>query len=146
MESIFTILLGVGIGIAVGTGVASTGAVGDLRRLAALIGILAAAAIAAAVGLARDESILLAAAGGVLGATVALAALGGFVQAARRRAVAKGATAGLALWISLFELFVIAVTLLWPPLALLPLFALIWLAFSRRRREPRKYKGLRSLT
>lgn len=146
MDTLFTILLGLGLGVAVGTGVASTGLVGDLRGLPALLGVLAAAAIAAVVGLVRDESALLAAAGGVVGGTVALAALGGFVQAARRRAEMKGATAGLALWLSLFELIVIAVSLLWPPLALLPLPALIWLAIARRRREPRKYKGLRSLT
>ena len=146
MESIFTILLGAGFGIAVGTGFAATGTVGDLRSSVALIAVLAAVAIAAVIGIIRDESIALAAAGGVIGATIALAALGGFVQAARRRAAAKGAAAGLALWLSLFELVVIAMALLWSPLVVLPLLALIWLALSRRRREPRKYKGLRSLT
>lgn len=146
MDSVLTILLGVGIGIAAGTGAASTGAISDLRGVPALAGILVAAAIAALVGFLRDESVALAAAGGVLGGTVAIGALGGFVQAARRRAAAKGASAGLALWLSVFELIVIGATLLWPPLAILPLIALVWLAFSRRRREPRKYKGLRSLT
>lgn len=146
MDSIFTILLGVGIGIAVGTGVASTGAVSDLRGMIALIGVLVAAGIAALVAGVRDESLLLAAAGGIVGGTVSLAALASFVGAARRRAAAKGATAGLALWISLFEVLVIAATLVWPPLALLFFLALVWLAISRRRREPRKYKGLRSLT
>lgn len=146
MDSIFTILLGVGIGIAAGTGAASTGSISDLRGGIALAGILVAAAIAALVGLVRDESVVLAAAGGVLGGTVSIAALGGFVQAARRRAAAKGASAGLALWLSVFEVIVIVATLLWPPLAALPFLALLWLAFSRRRREPRKYKGLRSLT
>lgn len=146
MDSLFTILLGIGIGIAVGTGAASTGTISDLRSPAAVVGVLLAAAVAAIVGLVRDESIALAAAGGVIGGTLAVAVLGGFVQGAQRRAAAKGLVAGLALWLSLFELVVIGATLLWPPIAVLPLLGLIWLAISRRRREPRKYKGLRSLT
>lgn len=146
MDSIFTILLGVGIGIAAGTGVAATGTVADLRSAPAFVGVLIAAAIAAVVGLIRDESLILAAAGGVIGGTVALGAMGGFIQAARRRAELKGVVSGLALWLSVFELIVIGMTLLWPALALIPLVALLWLAISRRRREPRKYKGLRSLT
>lgn len=146
MDSIFTLLLGVGIGIAVGTGVASTGTVADLRSAAAAIGVLIAAAVAALVGLVREESIALAAAGGIVGGTLAIAALGGVVQGARRRALAKGAAAGLAVWLSVFELVIIGTTLLWPPIAALFLIAMIWLALARRRREPRKYKGLRSLT
>jgi hypothetical protein len=146
MDSVFSILLGVGIGIAVGTGASSTGAISDLRSGLGLVGVALAAAIAALVGLLLDESVALAAVGGLIGGTVAIAALGNFVQSARRRAEAKGASAGLALWLALFALLVIGASLLWPPLAILPLIALIWLAFSRRRREPRKYKGLRSLT
>lgn len=146
MDSILSILLGVGFGIAVGAGLSTTGAISDLRSPLALVGLIIAGAVAAVAAIVRDQSIALAAVGGVVGATVAFASLGGFIQAARRRAAAKGATAGLALWISLFELVVIALALVWSPLVILPFLALIWLGVSRRRRETRKYKGLRSLT
>ena len=143
MDSFFTLCLGIGIGVGAGTlGAASgrcKGLVSPVGIAAIVIGIAAAVLIADA----RADSLILAGLGALAGGLVAVSTLGGFVIAAGRRA---GGGAGLALWVALFGLAVAGLSLLWAPLALPAFIALIWLGISRRRREPRKYKGLRSLT
>jgi len=143
MDSFFILCLGAGLGVAVGSLAAATGRVPSLLSLLGAIAVLAGLVVAAAVASLGDDSIALAALGGLLGAAIAVAVLGGFVIAASRRATGAG---GLAVWVGVFALIVAGLTLLLPPLALLAVAALVWLGLARRRREPRKYKGLRSLT
>lgn len=143
MDFLFTLCAALGTGIGIGAIASATGRVpgpGALSGWLAIgLGLLAGAGAAALDG----GPLIAGALGGLLGATLAVAVLGGFVLAAARRA--EGA-AGLAIWIVPAALVIAAVSYFLPPVALVFVIALIWLGLSRRRRAPRKYKGLRSLT
>jgi hypothetical protein len=63
-------------------------------------------------------------------------------EGARAREGGGGATEGL---IALGALVLAALSILLPPVSLLALAALAWLAAGRRRRASSKYEGLRTL-
>jgi hypothetical protein len=127
----------VGIGLAIGMLAGTTGTHGGaLGRMTLL-----AAAIALAAGFLLDGAggALLAVAGAVLGCVV----ISDVVHGASRR---EGSGAGaLAFFVALAALIVVGTALLFPPLTLLAIVALAWLAISRHRRAQRKHAGLRVL-
>ncbi len=143
MDFLLTLLMGLGLGIAIGAAVAATGRVAAPTTLLGLLAMGLGLAAGAGLAAAGDDSLPAGLIGGLAGSILAIAVLGGFVAAAGRRA---GSVGGLAVWILPIAVVIAALSYLFPPLAVLPLVGLIWLGVSRRRREPRKYKGLRSLT
>ena len=137
------ILQAVGLGLAIGMIVGTTGLEGSARGgitlVAGFIG-LAAGGIAAS---ADDDSVLVGFVFGFLGAAIACVIVSDVIAGARRR---RGAgTGALGFIVVMFALAVAGITILFPPLALIPLSALIWLGLARRRRAQRKYEGLRVL-
>lgn len=74
-------------------------------------------------------------------AGLACAVISGVIAGATRR----GGTAALALFTIVGAIAVALITILFPPVAVLFVAGLIWLAFARRRRAARKHAGLRVL-
>jgi hypothetical protein len=83
-------------------------------------------------------------AGALLG-LFALATIGGVVAGARERAGEEGSASALAAPLLLAALALGGLSLVFGPLALVALAALVYLAVARRRRDQRKYEGLRVL-
>ncbi|MBK5232164.1 MAG: hypothetical protein JJE13_04180 [Thermoleophilia bacterium] len=136
-----TICQAAGIGIAIGMMTGTTGLEGSARGrmtvLAAVIGLLFGYLITSATG-GTD----------VLGAIVtaffagfACAVVSGVVGGATRR----GGTAALAFLTVFGAVVIAAISVLFPPFAILPAAGLVWLAIGRRRRADRKHAGLRVL-
>jgi len=137
------ILQAVGLGLAIGMIVGTTGLEGSARGgitlVAGFVG-LAAGAIAAS---ADDDSVLVGAVFGFLGAALACVIVSDVIAGARRR---RGAgTGALGFIVAMVALAIAGATILFPPFALVPLIGLIWLGLARRRRAQRKYEGLRVL-
>jgi cytochrome bd-type quinol oxidase subunit 2 len=137
------ILQAVGLGLAIGMIVGTTGLEGSARGgitlVAGFVG-LAAGAIAAS---ADDDSVLVGAVFGFLGAALACVIVSDVIAGARRR---RGAgTGALGFIVAMFALAIAGATILFPPFVLIPLIGLIWLGLARRRRAQRKYEGLRVL-
>jgi hypothetical protein len=132
-----------GIGIAAGALAGAAGLEGSSRgtmtMLLAAVGLVLGGVSASA----DDESVILGALAGLVGAALACAVVSDVVAGARRRE-ADGARA-LGFLVGIAALVVVALSILLPPLALLPLIGLVWLAMARRRRAQRKYEGLRVL-
>jgi hypothetical protein len=143
VDAIFAICQALGIGIAVGALAGATGfegsARGGMTLLMAGVG-LAAGIISAS---ADDESVILGALAGLAGAALACAVISDVVAGAGRRG-ADGARA-LGFIVALAALAVAGLSILLPPLALLPAVGLAYLARARRQRAQRKYEGLRVL-
>jgi hypothetical protein len=137
------ILQAIGLGLAIGMIVGTTGLEGSARGgitlVAGFIGV-AAGGIAAS---ADDDSVLVGAIFGFLGAALACVIVSDVIAGARRRGGAG--TGALGFIVVMFALAVAGISILFPPLALLPLIGLIWLGLARRRRAQRKYEGLRVL-
>jgi hypothetical protein len=137
------ILQAVGLGLAIGMIAGAAGldgsARGGITLLAALIGLFAGGIAASA----DDDSVIVGAVFGFLGAGLACVVVSDVVAGARRRG---GAGTGALGFIITMTAFVVAgIAILVPVLALLPLIGLVWLGLARRRRAQRKYEGLRVL-
>jgi chromate transport protein ChrA len=79
-------------------------------------------------------------------AVFAFVVVGGFVAGARRRSSDDKATStALALPVLLAAIVLAGLSLVFGPVALIALAALVYLAIARRRRAGRKYEGLRVL-
>jgi hypothetical protein len=143
MDYFLAICQALGIGLAVGTLLAASGP-GD--RQAMLIALVAAAFGAAlgAFSMSEDgESVI----GGIVVGTIAgwLAAtvVSAVVAGALRRA--EGGAIGLSSLVVLAAMALAGLSILLPPISLVALAGLGWLAIARRRRTGRKYEGLRIL-
>lgn len=79
---------------------------------------------------------------GALVASFAFVVTRDIAEGAMQRAEGAGASG---LIISVAALVLAGLSLLLPPVALIALAGLVWLAFSRRKRAARKYEGLRTL-
>jgi hypothetical protein len=126
-----------GIGLAIGMLAGTTGTHGSARGrmtlLAAVIGLI--------VGFLIDDG--LGALLGALGAVAGCLVISDVVSGASRR---EGSGAGaLAFFVSLAALIVAAIALVFSPLVILVIVALLWLGISRHRRAQRKHAGLRVL-
>src|ERR1044072_2724795 len=132
-----------GIGVAIGMLAGTTGTHGSARgRMTLLAGIIALIAGALLAGTA-DLELLISAIFCLIGAVAACVVVSDVVAAAGRR---EGSGSGaLAFLVSVAALIVLALAILFSPLVLLALAALIWLGISRHRRAPRKHAGLRVL-
>ena len=127
----------VGIGIAIGMLAGTTGTHGSARGRMTLL----AAVIGLVVGYLIDDAVgAVLAAAGAAGACLIISDL--VAGAGRREGSAAGA---LAFIVALAALVVIALALLVPVAIIIVILALLWLAFSRRRRAQRKHAGLRVL-
>jgi hypothetical protein len=137
------ICLELGLGAAIGMLTGSTGLQGSARGrmvlLASAIGLVAGFLLAGA----AEVSGALGALFCLLGAAVSCIVVSDIVHGAGRR---RGGGAGaLGFLVSLAALVVVGISIALPPLALLVVVALIWIAARRRRRAQRKHAGLRVL-
>ena len=132
-----------GIGIAAGALAGAAGFEGanrgNMTMLLAAVGLVLGGVSASA----DDESVVLGALAGLVGAALACAVVSDVVAGARRRG-ADGVRA-LGFLVGVAALVVAGLSILFPPFAVLPLLGLVWLAVARRRRAQRKYEGLRVL-
>lgn len=125
--------IGIAIGMLAGTTGTHGGARGRMTLLAAIIGLIAGFLLNGALG-----AVL-----GLVGAAAACLVISDLVHGASRR---EGSGAGaLGFLVSLAALVVVAVSLLFAPLVILVVIALVWLGISRHRRAQRKHAGLRVL-
>jgi hypothetical protein len=82
---------------------------------------------------------------GLAVALFAFAVARGVVSGALERASREASPAGITAPLVLAALVLAGLSLLVPPVSLLAVLALVWLAAARRRRAARKYEGLRVL-
>jgi phosphotransferase system glucose/maltose/N-acetylglucosamine-specific IIC component len=153
MDLFLAICQALGLGLAVGALLGAFGPGGRQIRLVALV----AAALGAALGaltvsalvpadlLNHDDDqsvlagILVGAAAGWLGATVVASVVAG----ALRRS--SGDAAGLTSLVVIASLALAGLAIIVPPVSLVVVVGLAWLALARRSRADRKYEGLRIL-
>jgi uncharacterized protein YqgC (DUF456 family) len=136
-----TICLAAGIGISIGMVAGTTGVEGSARGrmtvLAAVIGLVFGYLAASLF----DGSTLPSLFSCALFSGLACAVMSGVIAGARRR----GGTAALTFIVILLAFLITLVTIFFPPFAVIPAAALVWLALSRNRRSDRKHAGLRVL-
>jgi len=143
LDYFFAICQALGIALAVG---ALAGATGPQGGTSAVLEWLAAAVGAAAAALSMsidDRSILGGIAVGAVGGWLAARVISSIVFGAAKRA--ESGFGGIGLVVSLAALALAGLSILLPPVSLVALLALAWLAIARRRRAQRKYEGLRIL-
>jgi hypothetical protein len=133
---------GIGLAVAVGAFAGASGmrdTIGTFLLVAAMIGG------AALFGLALSAEDHPAWPGWPIGAALAAGSflvVRDFAEGAARRAQGGGFTAAT---IALTGLVLAGLSILLPPIGLVALAGLLWLAAARRRRADRKYQGLRTL-
>jgi hypothetical protein len=143
MGSLSDISLVLGVGVAIGMLAGTTGTHGSARGrmtlLAAAIGLVAGFLLAGP----ADLDAPLAALFCLIGAVAACIVVSELVAGAGRRQ--GGGSGALGFLVSLAALLVLAIAILFSPLILLVLAALVWIGISRHRRSQRKHAGLRVL-
>jgi len=82
---------------------------------------------------------------GALIALLALSVAQGVVRGAAARAQGGASAGALAAYAIVGAAVLAGLSVVTPPVALVALVAVVWLAIARRRREGRKYEGLRVL-
>jgi hypothetical protein len=143
MGSLSDICFVLGIGLAIGMLAGTTGTHGSARgRMTLLAGVIGFAIGALLAGTA-DLDLLISAIFCLIGAVAACVVVSEVVGAAGRRE--GSGTGALAFLVALAALVVLAIAIVFSPLALLVLTALIWVGVSRHRRSQRKHAGLRVL-
>ncbi len=136
-----TICLAAGIGIAIGMIAGTTGLEGSARgRMTVLAGIIGLA-LGYIVSAAFDGSSILGAISCGLFAGFACVVVSGVIAGATRR----GGTTALSFLTVFAAVIIVAISIVFPPFAILPAAGLVWLAIGRRRRADRKHAGLRVL-
>jgi hypothetical protein len=132
-----------GIALAIG---AIAGALGPQGGISAVLEWVAAALGAAAGALsmsADDQSIIAGIVVGAVGGWLAARVISSIVFGAAKRA--ESGIGGVGAIVAVTALVLAGLSILLPPVSLVALLALGWLAVARRRRADRKYEGLRSL-
>ncbi len=143
MGSLSDICFVLGIGLAIGMLAGTTGTHGSARgRMTLLAGVIGFAIGALLAGTA-DLDLLVSAIFCLIGAVAACVVVSEVVGAAGRRE--GSGTGALAFLVALAALVVLAISIVFSPLALVVLAALIWVGVSRHRRSQRKHAGLRVL-
>jgi len=143
MGSLSDICFVLGIGLAIGMLAGTTGTHGAARGRMTLLAAAIALAIGALLAGSADLDLIVSAIFCMLGAVAACVVVSEVVGAAGRRE--GSGTVALAFLVSLAALVVLAIAILFSPLVLLALAALIWVGISRHRRAQRKHAGLRVL-
>jgi hypothetical protein len=143
MGSLSDICFVLGIGLAIGMLAGTTGTHGSARgRMTLLAGVIAFA-IGALLASTADLDLPVSAIFCLIGAVAACVVVSEVVGAAGRRE--GSGTGALAFLVSLAALIVLAIAIVFSPLVLIILAALIWVGISRHRRSQRKHAGLRVL-
>lgn len=119
----------------------TTGLEGSARGRMTLLSAVIGLAIGYFAATVFDGTALLSTFFCALFAGLSCAVVSGVIAGATRR----GGTAALGFITILVALIIIAVSIVVPPLAIIPAIALVWLAISRNRRADRKHAGLRVL-
>jgi hypothetical protein len=150
MDVFLSICQGIGLALAAGTLAGSPGRGGALGAALLALAVAGGAALFALTLDADDYSALPGIAAGAvvapLGFVVARAvAAGAGERAASGTDGAEGSAAAIGVTIAIAALAIAALATLISPVSLLFLAAFAWLALGRRRRDRRKYEGLRVL-
>jgi hypothetical protein len=143
MDFLLAICQALGIALAIG---ALAGALGPQGGISAMLEWVAAAIGAAAGALsmsADDRSIIVGIVVGAFGGWLAARVISSIVFGAAKRA--ETGFGGVGVVVGVAALVLAGLSILLPPVSLVALLALGWLAIARRRRADRKYEGLRSL-
>jgi hypothetical protein len=133
---------GAGLALAAGVFCGATGRRGWLGALLLAVAAAGGAALFAISLTAEDHPGWPGAVAGAILAAFAFGVARGVAEGARARQGAAGLTEVM---VALAALVLAGLSVLAPPIALVALAALIWLAISRRREAARKYEGLRTL-
>ncbi len=136
-----TICLAAGIGIAVGMFSGTTGLEGAARGRMTLLAVVIGLAFGYFAAAVFDGVTLLAMISSALFAGLSCAVFSGVIAGATRR----GGTAALTFITIIVALVIAVASMVFPPIAILPAIAIVWLAISRNRRADRKHAGLRVL-
>jgi lysylphosphatidylglycerol synthetase-like protein (DUF2156 family) len=143
MSLFLAVCQGIGLSIAAGTFAGASGRRGTIGVLLAVPAAVGAAILFAVSLSNRDHPAWPGVPLGIVIAVLAFGVVSAVVAGAQARA--RGATSiGLIVAVAAIAIAVLT-TLVWEPLALFFLAALLWLASARRRRAQRKYEGLRVL-
>jgi hypothetical protein len=133
------------LGIALAIGMLA-GAIGPQGGISAVLEWVAAALGAAAAALsmsADDQTIIAGLVVGAIGGWLAARVVSSIVFGAAKRA--EAGFGGVGFVVAAVALVLAALSILLPPISLVALLGLGWLALARRRRSDRKYEGLRIL-
>jgi lysylphosphatidylglycerol synthetase-like protein (DUF2156 family) len=143
MSLFLAVCQGIGLSVAAGTFAGASGRRGTIGVLLAVPAAIGAAVLFAVSLSNRDHPAWPGVPLGILIAIFAFGVVSAVVAGAQARA--RGASS-IGLMVAAAALAMAALTaLVWEPLGLLFLLALIWLASARRRQAQRKYEGLRVL-
>lgn len=136
-----TICLAAGIGIAIGMVSGTTGLEGSARGRMTVLSLVIGLAFGYLLASLFDGTMVIGMVVCGFFAAFACVVFSGVIAGATRR----GGTAALGFLMVIAAVVLAALTVLFPPIALIPVAGLIWLAISRRRRADRKHAGLRVL-
>ena len=143
MDFFLAVCQALGIALAIG---ALAGAAGPQGGTSAILEWAAAVVGAAAAAWSMsidDQSIIAGIVVGAVGGWLAARVISAIVFGATRRAESGFGTVGFI--VSLAALVLAGLSILLPPVSLVALLGLGWLAIARRRRAQRKHEGLRIL-
>jgi lysylphosphatidylglycerol synthetase-like protein (DUF2156 family) len=144
MSSLFlAVCQGIGLSVAAGTFAGASGRRGPIGVLLAIPAAIGAAVLFAVSLHNRGHAVWPGVPLGIIIAVITFGVVSAVVAGAQMRA--RGASSiGLIVAVAAIVIAVLS-ALVWEPLGLLFLLALLWLASARRRRAQRKYEGLRVL-
>lgn len=143
MDYFLAICQALGIALAIG---ALAGAAGPEGAAAMVLEACAAAAGGAAAGFSMsldDQTVIWGVVAGAAGALVAALVISGVVAGAGRRS--EGGVGAIGFIVALAAAVLVGLSILVPPVSLIAVAGLGWLALARRHRAERKYEGLRIL-
>lgn len=141
IDTISTICLAAGIGIATGMIAGTTGLEGSARgRMAILAGIIGAVLGYLGVSV-KDGTVIIGILVGALAAILTCAVVSDVIAGAQRR----GGTAALAVITVFFALVIAVICVVVPLFAIVPAIFFAYLAWRRRQQADRKHAGLRVL-
>jgi hypothetical protein len=143
VDFFLAICQGLGVALALGALVGVIGARFWTLNVTAAIGAIAGALDAAWSVSIDDQPVVCGVVVGLIGGWLGATVIFGLVSGAAQRAGGGFASPGFIVWIAALALAGISILL--PPISIVALFGLGWLAVARRRRADRKYEGLRSL-
>lgn len=143
MSLFYAVCQGIGLSIAAGTFAGASGRRGTIGVLLAVPAAIGAAILFAVSLSNRDYPAWPGVPLGIVVAVLAFGVVSAVVAGAQTRA---GGASSIGLIVAAAAIVIAVLTaLVWEPLALFFLAALLWLASARRRRAQRKYEGLRVL-
>jgi hypothetical protein len=143
MDFFLAICQALGIALAIGALAGALGPQGGISAVLEWVGAALGAAAAALSMSADDQAIIAGLVIGAVGGWLAARVISSIVFGAAKRA--ETGFGGVGFVVAAAALVLAGLSILLPPISLIALLGLGWLAMARRRRADRKYEGLRIL-